>query len=129
MRPNARIRVTFSYQSTASPIIDCGTNSKGCLKEFFAAFGLSWSELLSITIFGHKIMIDRLWVCETHALIRVFLLARTPEGKKNTWKAISWVCQWILTYESPYKIMNLTWNGPICMPYGSSMKWNQVFYL
>ena len=34
------------------------------------------------TILGQKNMIERLWVCETHARICVILLARAPQGKK-----------------------------------------------
>ena len=43
------------------------TNSKGCLNDFLTAFGLFRSKLLSKTILGQKIMIERLWVCENEA--------------------------------------------------------------
>ena len=48
---------------------------------YFTSFGLSGSNLLSKTNLGLKVMIDRLWVCETHAQNRVILVARPPQGK------------------------------------------------
>ena len=82
-------------------------------RNFFVAFGLFGSKLLSNTIFGLKIMINRLWVCETHARIRVYLIPRSA-GLKVVLQSL----EVIETYE---ECLDLNIVKIVCVPENNSL--------